>query len=224
MSTLGYRINHIRCDILNLNQTAFAERLGFTRIATISDYEKDKRCPDIEALRKIAALGNVKLEWLLTGDGPVSAENVFMDTEARDAGAAYGEGFVEVSVYDAAGIVNLSDFPGSAPIDIIHARRSDFTRASLAVKVRGDSMIPAIVDGAVVGIGIADKDKRLVSGCLYAVWLSYEGVTVKRVFVFPDKVVLKPDNPAFPETSIPASNTGEDFIVGRVFWVYQSYD
>lgn len=222
MSSLGYRIRHIRCDMLKLNQTAFGERLGFTRIATVSDYEKDKRSPDIETLRKIAVLGSVKLEWLLTGDGPVSAEDVLTGMAAKDAGAAaYGEGFVEVNVYDTAGVVNLSEFPGSSPIDIIHVRRSDFTRASLAVKVRGDSMSPVIVDGAIVGI--ADKDKRLVSGCLYAVWLSYEGVTVKRVFVFPGKVVLKPDNPAFPETSIMASNPGEDFIVGRVVWVYQSY-
>ncbi|MBI5969710.1 MAG: helix-turn-helix domain-containing protein [Deltaproteobacteria bacterium] len=208
-----------------MKQTAFGERLGFSRTATISDYEKDKRCPDIETLRKIAALGSVKLEWLLTGDGPESVEDVLTSTEAKDAGAApYGEEFVEVNVFDTVGSEKLTDFPASAPIDIIHVRRSDFTKACLAVKVRGDSMSPAVVDGAIVGIGTTDADKRLVSGCLYAVWLSYEGVTVKRVFVLPGKVVLKPDNPAFPETSIPASNTGEDFIVGRVAWVYQRYD
>ncbi len=222
MTTLGNRISHIRCNMLNLNQTSFAERIGFSRIATISDYEKDKRCPDIETLRKIAALGGVKLEWLLTGDGPVTAEDVITGAEAKDAGIApYGDEFAETNVYDTSGIDKLSNFPGSAPIGIIHVRKSDFARASIAVKVRGDSMNPALVDGAIVGIAV--KDRSLVSGCLYAVWLNYEGVTVKRVFVFPDRVVLKPDNPAFPETSVPSSSPGEDFIIGRVVWVYQSY-
>ncbi|MBI5810620.1 MAG: helix-turn-helix transcriptional regulator [Deltaproteobacteria bacterium] len=71
MLTLGDRIRHIRSKILRFNQAVFADNLGFSRIATISDYEKNKRNPDIIALRKMASLANVTIEWLLTGNGPI---------------------------------------------------------------------------------------------------------------------------------------------------------
>ena len=69
MSTLGERIRHVREKILKVNQAEFARDLGFSRVATISDYEKDKRSPDVAVLRKIASIGSVTLEWLLTGRG-----------------------------------------------------------------------------------------------------------------------------------------------------------
>ncbi len=103
MSSLGERIRHIRHDISKLNQADFAEKLGFSRVATISDYEKDKRSPDITALRKMAALGTVTLEWLLTGEGPVSIYETSATVSAKEGKrAVYSEEFVRVDVFDAA--------------------------------------------------------------------------------------------------------------------------
>ena len=45
MSTLGERIKYVRDGILKVNQSAFAEMLGFSRVATISDYEKIRETP-----------------------------------------------------------------------------------------------------------------------------------------------------------------------------------
>ncbi|MBI5826621.1 MAG: helix-turn-helix domain-containing protein [Deltaproteobacteria bacterium] len=223
MSTLGERIKHIREIILKQNQASFAESLGFSRFATISDYEKNKRNPDIETLRKIAGIGSVKLEWLLTGEGPVSVhEPSGPALGVKDTGAAvYSQGFEEVKVYDMLSAKGPGDFPGTDPIDLILVPRQDSRRGPAAIRVKGDGMAPAILSGATVGIDTVDR--HLVSGGLYAVWLNYEGVTVKRIFVFHDRILLKPDNPSFPETSIPTGNSGEEFIIGKVVWLYQRY-
>lgn len=216
MYTLGERIKHIRDKILHLKQSDFANKLGFSRVATISDYEKNKRSPDIASLRKIASTGGVTLEWLLTGNGPISIYDIHNPAAANEDGSAvYSGDFVEAKVYD------KKYREGAGPVDRILIPKKDFEAAPFAVRIEGDGMSPTILDGATVGV---DKnDRRLVSGGLYAVWLDYEGVTIKRVFIYPDRVVLKPDNPAFPETAIPSMNMKDDFIVGRVVWLYQRY-
>jgi len=223
MSTLGERIRHVRDSLLGLNQADFARRLGFTRTATISDYEKDKRSPDIATLRKIAGAGGVKVEWLLTGDGPVGVHESSEIIEARETPeAAYSDDLVEVKVYDMCAASGPEDFPGGGPIGNLRIPAGDFKRGRVAVRVRGEGMSPTVLDGAIVGVDTSDRD--LISGKLYAVWLDYEGVTVKRVFVSPGAIALKPDNPAFPETTIPVTTkTDRDFIIGRVVWLYQRY-
>jgi phage repressor protein C with HTH and peptisase S24 domain len=222
MSSLGERIRHIRNDISKLNQADFAEKLGFSRVATISDYEKNKRSPDITALRKMAALGAVTLEWLLTGEGPISIyETTTAVSVKENEKAVYSEGFARVAVFDTATVGGPGKFPAGEPVDVVYVPKSSYREGTVALRLEGDGMSPNILDRATVGVDRSDK--RLISGKLYAVWLDYEGVTIKRVFVYPDKVVLKPDNPTFPETAIPTGEKTEDFIIGRVKWVFQKY-
>ncbi|MBI5345127.1 MAG: helix-turn-helix transcriptional regulator [Deltaproteobacteria bacterium] len=219
MLTLGDRIRHIRSKILRLNQAVFADNLGFSRIATISDYEKNKRNPDIIALRKMASLANVTIEWLLTGNGPIFMPGT---EDSKETGsAAYTVDFVDVKVYDMSKAKGPKNFPGRDPLGTMRIPKCDFKKGSVAVRVKGNSMYPTILDGAIAGIDVGER--AVVSGSLYAAWLDFEGATVKRVFVYPDRIVLKPDNPAFPETTIPAGSVGEDFIIGKVVWLYQRY-
>ncbi len=222
MSTLGERIKHIRDELLHINQAAFANKLGFSRVATISDYEKNKRSPDIQTLCKIASLGSVSLDWLLTGKGPMfvySAKE--LKSTGENAHPVYCEEYVTVEVYGMAGSRGPKEFPKGEPIDAVSIPKRDYKDGMVVIRVEGDSMEPSILDGATVGVDT--RDRHLISGKLYAVWLNYEGATIKRVFVYPDRIVLKPDNPTFPETTIPTKNIGEDFIIGRVKWVYQRY-
>lgn len=222
MSTLGERIRYVREEVLGLNQADFADKLGFSRVATISDYELDKRSPDIAVLRKIASIGGVTLEWIMTGSGRVSLYEP--DAPAllgEGGGPAYTGGFAEVKVYDISSAGGLKDFPGDRAIDSAFIPRADYEKGPVAIRVRGESMSPSILDGATVGVCV--RDRRLVSGGLYAIWLSFEGVTIKRVFVYPDRVVLKPDNPTFPETAVYNADLSEEFILGKVVWVYQRY-
>ncbi len=222
MLTLGERIRLLRKNILHLSQNEFADNLGFSRGATISDYEKNRRSPDIATLSRMSLLGNVTLDWLLTGNGPVKADETASNLESRDStGTAYGSDFVPVKVYDARSVSRPGEFPGAEPVLTIVIPEKDFKNGPVAILVHGDGMSPNILDNAIVGIDT--KDANLTSGKLYAIWLNYEGATIKRVFVYPQKIVLRHDNPGFPETAIPSHAMGEDFIIGRVVWVYQRF-
>lgn len=222
MSSLGERIRYVREEILKLNQANFANKLGFSRVATISDYEKDKRSPDITILRKIANIGSVTLEWMLTGSGKISVYEPASPAVSYEGGSSvYSRNFVEVNVYDISSAGDPKNFPGAEPVDRAFIPKADYEKGPVAIRVKGDAMSPNILDGATVGVDI--RDRRLVSGGLYAIWLNFEGVTIKRVFVYPDRVVLKSDNPTFPETAVYNVNRSEEFIIGRVVWVYQRY-
>ncbi|MBI2412251.1 MAG: helix-turn-helix transcriptional regulator [Deltaproteobacteria bacterium] len=221
MSTLGERIRYVRQEILKVNQAEFAKRLDFNRVATISDYEKDKRNPDITALRKISFIGGVKLDWLLTGSGPMSSYDMINTEHACEPRAAFGEHFVCVKVYDMLSAGGPDNFPGTDPMDSVMVPKKDYVKGPLALRVRGEAMAPNIHHDATVGVDV--NDKRLISGDIYAVWLNFEGVSIKRVFIHPDKVVLKPDNPTFPHTAVYAGDLSTQFVIGKVVWLYQSY-
>jgi len=91
-----------------------------------------------------------------------------------------------------------------------------------AVLIRGRSMEPTIMDGAVVGIDTTSK--QVVSGELYAIWLEYEGAVVKRLYIERDFVRVCSDNPAFKEMQITHEDiTGDTFILGKMSWLMQSY-
>ncbi|MCL4874360.1 LexA family transcriptional regulator [bacterium] len=220
-TTLGDRIRQVREGLLNLNQAEFAGKLGFSRLATISDYETGKRAPDIATLRKIAYMGSVSLDWLLTGQGSISLLDQARAGSAKDGSFAYGSGFVKVNIYDPATSGPPGEFPATDPLGSIMVPSADCAPGTAAMKVLGDGMRPSILDGAVAGVHTANK--RITSGEIYAVWLDFEGITLKRLFAYPDRIVLKPDNPAFPETAVYTGKPDKEFIIGRVAWVYQKY-
>ena len=52
---------------LSLTQKGFGEKLGVTK-DTYHRWEKGHNQPSIEMLLKIAEIGNISLDWLLTGN------------------------------------------------------------------------------------------------------------------------------------------------------------
>lgn len=67
MKTVGKRIFFVRSEILKISQGAFADLIGVSGPSTVNNWEKDTREPEIKYLTKIAAIGNVSLDWLLAG-------------------------------------------------------------------------------------------------------------------------------------------------------------
>lgn len=230
MSTLGERIKYIRGDILRLNQSAFADMLGFSRGATISDYEKNKRSPDISTLCKIADIGVISIDWLLTGNGTVnntasrSDDYCTRTTKEQDHIHRYAGDYISLDVYDKNAGECFKDFPAGDPIDNIYIPRRDSCHKMVAIRIEGDSMAPTILDGAIVCVD--PYDCEAVSGQLYGIWLDYEKITVKRLYVYPDRIELRPDNKSFPTTTISTPKTpapSDNFILGKVKLLYQKY-
>lgn len=68
---IGDRIKGVR-KAIGMNQTDFGKIFGLTSVA-ISRYERG-RTPNGELLKKIADLGHVSVDWLLTGEEPYAHE------------------------------------------------------------------------------------------------------------------------------------------------------
>lgn len=71
MPTLGERLRNAR-ERKNLTQVAVRERTGINN-KTLSGYEKGVSEPDIETLKKLAALYEVTVDWI-TGNNTIYAE------------------------------------------------------------------------------------------------------------------------------------------------------
>lgn len=87
------------------------------------------------------------------------------------------------------------------------------------IEVKGWSMAPFIRHGAIVGIN--ENDKQLIDGDVYALAIPQTGATIKRVFILPGRLVLRPDNKGFEEFTIYCDSLHELFILGRVCWLMQ---
>src|SRR3989337_2636429 len=157
MSTLGERIKYVRDGILKINQSAFAEMLGFSRVATISDYEKNKRNPDITTLCKMADIGVISVEWLLTGkgsiSGPASSGHAKSTGSNIESGKSlYCEECATIEVYGMDGAGSPKEFPKGEPVGSICIPQKDAAKGIVALRVEGDGMTPTIIAGATAGI------------------------------------------------------------------------
>ena len=220
MNTLGERIRYVRQDILKVNQAEFARRLDFNREAILATTKRTAE-PGYHGSAQDILYRRGKTRLALTGSGPISSYDMINAEHACEPRPASGEHFVCAKVYDMLSAGGPRDFPGTDHIDSIMVLKKDFVKGSLALRVRGEAMAPNILHDATVGIDV--NDKRLVSGDIYAVWLNFEGVSIKRVFIHSDRVVLKPDNPTFPHTAVYAGELNREFVLGKVVWLYQSH-
>jgi phage repressor protein C with HTH and peptisase S24 domain len=124
-------------------------------------------------------------------------------------------------VYALAGAGPARDLVEHEPIEMIVIPKSFWKPSIAAIKVRGRSMEPLILDGAYLGID--REDKWIISGEIYAVWIPYEGAVIKRLYIDPEKITLRSDNKDFPEFSIPVKEASAEMILGRVKWVLQQF-
>lgn len=74
-TTFGERILFVRKQNA-LSQADLSEKLGFTKPAVVSRFERNERLPNAETLIKLAELLNIDLHWLLTGNQSPDAVNL----------------------------------------------------------------------------------------------------------------------------------------------------
>ena len=87
----------------------------------------------------------------------------------------------------------------------------------IAFKVRGNSMYPSIVDGAILLIDLDKKQPEHEK--IFVFYLPYKGAVVKRtVFLSQEKILLKSDNEIYGEFVFTRKDfeRGEISVVGKV--------
>ena len=215
-----------------LSQAEFGEVLGLVGSekeiqAKISKWETGRINTPMEYLEIYSKIGGLTLDAILTSsDAPESTftgkAKLPHNTGVRLKEGESREGSVEISVFAFAGAGGPMELVENEPIQTIDIPKHWLKSEMQAVLIRGRSMEPSIVDGAVVGVDT--QDKNVVSGELYAVWLEYEGAVVKRLYMERNIVRICSDNPAFKEMQIQNDEINSDtFILGKVCWLMQSY-
>jgi hypothetical protein len=112
-------------------------------------------------------------------------------------------------------------YPGSAPgegireeVDTVVIPREVYVEGSIVVQVNGDSMEKLLMSGssAVVDTGA----KEIVSVCLYAFLMPWEGSVVRECVSEPAGLSLIPYNKNYPASSIRWDEFDPEMVIGKV--------
>lgn len=220
--------NRLKIVMGELTVRKFAERLSMSP-TTVQEYLKG-RTPPADFIVRVCDQFDVDSWWLLTGrniEAPssVTASNrkqISKIPAIQESLSTYDkELYNEVGVYALAGAGPARELVEHDPIEMIVIPKSFWKPSIAAIKVRGRSMEPLILDGAYLGID--REDKWIISGEIYAVWIPYEGAVIKRLYIDPERITLRSDNKDFPEFSILVKEASAEMILGRVKWVLQHF-
>lgn len=176
MNSFGAKLKSCRKD-MSLSQKELGQKIGVAE-STISLYESNKRFPDAETLQKISSLFNVSLDYLL-GNAP-----------CKKPASPTGRG-VRIPVLGRV----VAGIPIEAVEEILDYEEITPELAAtgefFALKIRGHSMEPRMMEGDVV---IVRRQDDVDSGDVAIVLVNGDEATVKRVKKQEDGITLIANN------------------------------
>lgn len=206
-------------------QDEFVKSLGISTV-TLSNYMNGKRKPDSEFLFAIKKKLNIRLDWLLAGDGPMRPVE-----ESRQEPSPLVERTCEcdvdlimiprVAARLAAGTGSLEtdgDVRGHYAFRSDWIRRKGNVSQMVLMDVTGDSMLPKIENGDMV---LVDQGHtRITAYGIYAVGVE-DAVYVKQLRTRPGQLILHSLNPDYEDIVVDTATDQPESvrIIGRVLWV-----
>lgn len=193
---LHLRVKSIR-ENLGLNQEEFANILGISR-SIVANIETNVSKPKYPDLVRIAKIGNVTLDWLITGDPddftpPITDLKTLKGSEARPASA---------QIYPLIDKVTAGDFSANVyPENIVEYYPVNYIRKNcFLVEVEGDSMTHHDPDLSIPpgDLLLVDPLETVTPGDLVIVKLTSTRHMVKQFFKTKDGIELRSYNPAHP--------------------------
>jgi phage repressor protein C with HTH and peptisase S24 domain len=231
VSTFEEVFERIKLSTNTRTQVELAEVLDI-RQSSISDAKRRNSVPSDWYMKLFEKFG-LNPDWLKKASGPMylRTEQGYQPLDAPAAGmvledpARYGDPDAKSSVVTVHSMhCEVTEQGGGPlkPIGKLSVPQSYSGPTMQVVRMDASSMEPLVRKGAYVGIDTAQKN--VVSGELYGVYVPYEGVALKRIFLDAEKgrFVLRSENPAHPEQYLPVDKHAER-IVGRVSWVLQRF-
>lgn len=193
--SIGRKIRQLR-ETSKLSQAELASALGVSDKA-VSTWEMEKKTPRMGTLQALADYFGVSKSYLIEDSQPEIPHGFqalpTMKKIPRVGRIACGEPILaeeNIETYD-----NVPD-----------NWKADFTLICV-----GDSMAPKIQDGDLVAIR---QQEQVENGQIAAVLIDNEA-TLKRVYIYPDKLILRPENPDYEPIVIMNGESSTIRIEGR---------
>lgn len=204
MKIYAERIKFLRTS-RGMSQDELAKALGISRSA-VGMYETGKREPDFETCEALADIFNVDMDYLMGRSNierahPITApfpDNILPMPKMRR---------IPLLGAIACGEPILAEENLDGDVDIPENIHADF-----ALRCKGDSMINArIFDGDIVYIRLQND---IENGEIAAVRIGDEA-TLKRVYRYPARLELRPENPTFPVLQYEGEQLADVQIIGK---------
>lgn len=231
MKSIGERIA-LKREEAGLNQSELGRRLGLSAQA-VQKWEAGKSTPRNTKLADIAAILGTSVSYLVQGDAVATQDDLGTSALASidpwDESTPVRDDEIEVPFLKE---VDLSAGSGRFAIREDASQTLRFPKAKLrdnsvqfdkarCVKVRGNSMIPVLRDGATVGVDLGKTSIRdVIDGDLYAV--NHAGqLRVKQLYRLPSGLRLRSFNrDDHPDEDYSFDQLQDDplEIIGHVFW------
>ncbi len=183
---------------------------------SIKEFMERRNLKDVDVAKAVDVDARTVRNFLEKGKGNLTTVEKILDYFSR-LGWNYEITF-PVPVYEEVAAGEGREIFGEEAGTVLVPRRLGRT---VAIKVRGDSMEPALVDGSIIGVD--PEQKELKHGKMYVLYLPWKGAVVKRIFFAEGrkKIMAKSDNMEYPDIII----DGEEsvYVIGRVVWSFQEY-
>lgn len=200
--SFGAKLKKCRKDS-SLSQKEFGQKIGVAE-STVSLYESNKRFPDADTLKKISALFEVSLDYLL-GNEPAKA------AQPKTTGRG-----VRIPVLGRV----VAGIPIEAVEEILDYEEITPELAAtgefFALQVKGDSMLPKLEEGDVV---IVKKQADVETGDIAIVLVNGDEATIKQVKKVNGGIMLYGFNPDVYEPHFYSNQQIEELpvrILGKV--------
>lgn len=186
MSTFSERLKLLRSE-KGWSQQRLADELGVSK-SSVNMYERGEREPSFETTEAIADSFNVDMDFLY-GRSPVRLKNPIIRPSIPDG----FEPMPEMSTVPLVGQIACGN-PITAEENIEDTVSVPATwHADFTLRCVGNSMEPRIQDGDLVAI---HSQPLVENGEIAAVRIDCEA-TLKRVYLYSDRMVLQPENQAY---------------------------
>lgn len=208
MKTISDRIKIKRTE-LQLSQRDLADKIGVTSVA-VSRWELDYSQPKGKNLLSLAKALKCTPNWLLNG-----REN----TEVEFEGIKYVlvPYYENVEIAAGCGSFNADNLETTQiPIPFYILERVNIVRNKiLCVKVKGDSMEPALRSGSIIAVDTTSRE--IDDGELYVICHG-DLLRVKLLYRYPHGIKLRSYNSYYDDEIYENESVNDIKVIGKVFW------
>ena len=172
--------------------------------------------------RKISEKYGCDYDWIMSGGGNPPEKLKVVSRPQTELGEEATKDVVEAEVLTLAGLGDLYDLQNRQPIELTQLAKdlaiNGGRETRTAIRCKGDSMSPTILNDALVGVDFNDREP--VDNGLFLLHFRNLGLTIKRLRFRTDGYLVVADNPTIEAEFVHRDRLEEGLIVGRVQWIY----